>query len=263
MVKTLSGCFAKVDRAKEQIEVLEKETRDILSNNYTILGENRYWEDPKRFVFYVDGPEFPLRISVFVGEIVHNLRSSLDHLVCALALMNSGEYRRSNQFPVCDTYEKFQSSQKRGYLKGVGSEAFKLIQSLQPYYTGDPEKNPLKVLHDLNVMDKHRILIVLVTAIIMGDRLMVSPGDAPASIKMPPARFKYGLHRGSENGCEIQWVEYETDEKNKRFSVENEFSVFLALEKAGAIERPLLIDSLNLLHQSVNKVLIMFKKFDK
>jgi hypothetical protein len=44
----------------------------------------------------------PLRLGVILGDMVHNLRSALDHLVWQAVLRNGGRPNRSHQFPICD-----------------------------------------------------------------------------------------------------------------------------------------------------------------
>src|SRR4051794_7080795 len=42
----------------------------------------------------------PLRFGVMAGNIIYQLRSILDHLVCQLVVANGGEPKSVNQFPV-------------------------------------------------------------------------------------------------------------------------------------------------------------------
>lgn len=53
---------------------------------------------------------------------------------------------------------------RRDTLRGVPPAARVIIESLQPYQVGDQDKarrQPLRVLHDLNNWDKHRLLTVV------------------------------------------------------------------------------------------------------
>jgi hypothetical protein len=46
------------------------------------------------------GTSPPVRWSVVVGEIIHDLRSALDHLVCQLAIANQNSATMGHQFPI-------------------------------------------------------------------------------------------------------------------------------------------------------------------
>lgn len=49
----------------------------------------------------------PLRLGVIVGDLVHNVRSALDHLVWQLVLANAQQPTRATQFPVCSKREQW------------------------------------------------------------------------------------------------------------------------------------------------------------
>ena len=95
--------------------------------------------------------------SVLVGEVLSNLRSSLDYVVWQLAEAPS----RANQFPLCDNPGWFES--KRGaYLATVPPPLCDKIERYQPY--PDREGNrALGLVAALNNADKHRLLLTAAT----------------------------------------------------------------------------------------------------
>ena len=118
------------------------------------------------FRFEVFRP-IPVRISAIAGDIVHNLRSSLDHFVTALVQQREGGDGR-NAFPIYASEEAFiQDVRDRAKKRGPGplhgiavdSEEWAFIERAQPYKRRDrPKAHPLAVLADLSNRDKHRVL---------------------------------------------------------------------------------------------------------
>lgn len=83
----LDSIYAKIDRANEHIRNLNAEINTLIDGDaYRIVSEPE--GDARKSSIRVVGPEPPLRLAVVAGEIVHQLRSSLDHLVCQLAIAN-------------------------------------------------------------------------------------------------------------------------------------------------------------------------------
>jgi hypothetical protein len=108
---------------------------------------------------------------MLTGDAVHNLRSALDHLAWSLAGASAD---RHTEFPIFIDEAKFRDK-GRTKMRGMPSQAKKIIKSLQPYKRphGLPEeKEPLWLLQSLDIEDKHRTLN-LVASGVMG-RLHVS-----------------------------------------------------------------------------------------
>lgn len=97
---------------------------------------------------------------IIIGEIVHDVRSALDHFVYQLVIHSTdrppAEDNRT-QFPIFLDAAKFK---KHGLnmLIGVSKKARDLIEALQPFSTGEHEKSPLWHLNQLSNIDKHRTL---------------------------------------------------------------------------------------------------------
>lgn len=109
-----------------------------------------------------------LELGLDLGDIVHNLRSALDHTVFALMKRHTRRERdakviekheRAAQFPICDTPENFASACRRD-LEGVSERAKTVIERLQPYH--DLKRplfaSPLRMLREFSDVDKHRIV---------------------------------------------------------------------------------------------------------
>jgi hypothetical protein len=131
MSHPLDGCRAKIERAKEHIRNLDADiSRYINEAGHTVTFSDHY--DPSGGAFdrrmVINGPAIPARIMVIVGEIVHQLRSSLDHLVWQLVLANkTAAVTPDLEFPVFWERTKYPTAAKRK-IKGISSGAVDLIE---------------------------------------------------------------------------------------------------------------------------------------
>lgn len=102
-------------------------------------------------------------LSALLGDAVHNIRSSLDHVVYAVACHQApgltDKQKRGLQFPVCGTSPDFQKKVNDGRLRGIKDLA--PFEALQPY-NGGPTWLP--VVTALDNIDKHRRLAILASA---------------------------------------------------------------------------------------------------
>ena len=105
--------------------------------------------------------EPPLQWSVLIGDIAHNLRSSLDGLVWQLVLWNGQQPggMRSLAFPVYRTPESY-AQRGAGTIHGRVRQVHEaLIESLQPFNTeGGATTSTLLMISELNNADKHRLI---------------------------------------------------------------------------------------------------------
>lgn len=104
-------------------------------------------------------PVLPFEALPISGDIIHNLRSALNHLAHQLVLVGTSgtEPSRRVEFPISKdvmTYE----AEKVAKMEGMRLEAVKTIDSLHPYKGGN---DTLWRIHELNNIDKHRTLFTV------------------------------------------------------------------------------------------------------
>jgi hypothetical protein len=160
MAHPLDGSRARVERAGDHLAAL-----DALLERFAKDGGFRLdsEEDPESGELLVKVysnrqppvPPPPLA-SVLVGEALANLRSSLDYVVWQLAQAPS----RSNQFPLCDNRDWFESK-RATYLAAVPPPMCDKIERFQPYPNSG--NGLLGILATLNNADKHRLLLTAAT----------------------------------------------------------------------------------------------------
>lgn len=167
----LSGITLKLQRASSQLDSLKQEIALFLdAGPYepTVHFHTTQLQDKGRALGCVTN--FTIRMlvhkscdpmwSVEVGEIIHNFRSVLDHMVFQLFIFMNETLppeKTRLQFPILLSPSKFRSDGLR-MLKGVGRRATKLIESFQPFSTQEGEASPLWHLNRLSNFDKHRTL---------------------------------------------------------------------------------------------------------
>lgn len=92
-----------------------------------------------------------------VGDVVHNLRSALDHVAYALVKAGPNPPTRQTMFPVTRSAADF-ARVTRTSLSGLSSTALAAVERRQPYHEGCLE---LAAIHGLDVIDKHRELHIM------------------------------------------------------------------------------------------------------
>ncbi len=156
----LDGPRRKVDRARVHIDALDRGVAAFkASDPFSVVFEGHTEDGGNIFRFDVRSQP-PPDLGLLVGDIVANLRASLDHLTWQLALANRGGNRPSKRtaFPIYDTPNTYSTGSK-DKLKHVGHEAREIIERLQPYHRRiRPEAYWLGLLNELANRDKHQVL---------------------------------------------------------------------------------------------------------
>ena len=123
---------------------------------------NAHFDSGSRILTFSVKIDKPVNLmwGVQIGEILHNLRSALDHLIWELVILATGsppDLPTKLQFPIFKTKERFKSRGIPQQLASVPQAAIDLIESEQPFNVGG-DKNPLWHLSELSNCDKHRTL---------------------------------------------------------------------------------------------------------
>ncbi len=159
----LAGVRAKLRRAEEHRLAFDSLFQQYLSTEpYSIAFEFDPETGWHTFRWQVE-QEPPLEdLALIFGDILGNLRTTLDYLVWQLVLSNGTRPGRQSAFPVVKR-EKDWAVQGGAALKGVPDEWAELIEAMQPFQRVDqPELHPLAILEHMNNINKHRFLPVAV-----------------------------------------------------------------------------------------------------
>jgi hypothetical protein len=149
--------LAKIDRARHHLNSIESEVRTFIeSKPYEIRHEVNTDTNEKMVVFHPT-QSIPSTLPYILGDLVHNLRSSLDHAVYELTLRHYGAPVKGSEFPVFDDRGNFRQYAPRK-IRGLRENTRSIIEKLQPYNLrkeGTTE-SVLWWLHQLSIIDKHR-----------------------------------------------------------------------------------------------------------
>lgn len=148
MIGSFQGLHLKLDRAEQELHRLEIEVRAYLRRKpYKVemhIDEERGWYEYALVIREQPPPAWGVAIS----EIVHGLRSALDHAVYELTKSNTGHALDGTGFPIFLDEARFRKSRASGVhqMRGIRPGASALIERAQPYATGN-SKHPLWMLH--------------------------------------------------------------------------------------------------------------------
>ncbi len=153
----LFGTYSKIKRANQHIDDLDQAIRTFKSTNPNKIASKRD-PDTRRLIYYVEEMRvIPVEIPLIVGECVHSLRSALDHLAFQLWVASGSNGNPATVgFPIFDEPAKFHAG-LAGKIKGLSQTGIDAITAIQPYKGGNG--NDLWVIHELNKIDKHRLLL--------------------------------------------------------------------------------------------------------
>lgn len=162
-VDRLAGIDAKLDRAEKLVDHVDgawnawNAERDPWQFGADVNQEKRRYIVMMRML---DPP--PPVLALIASEVVHLVRSSLDHLACYLVESCDGQVTRSTAWPVLASRESWTEKvdqESGGPLSGASSTARAFVEGRQPYNRpGDVKDDPLFVLNELWNIDKHRLL---------------------------------------------------------------------------------------------------------
>ena len=184
---SLQGPRLKLDRAKEHLDDLVLEIKRFYKTNpYDgVIQDNP--ETQQREFRVTQADPLPDSLAVISGDVLHNLRSALDHLAWQLVLANGGEPNSNTAFPVWRSESKFKSS-RPGYAKGVSKAALDILYGLKPYKGGN---DALWRIHQLDIVDKHRLLLTVAmrheSVILDLGSLLNSPNFPSVPVAINPA----------------------------------------------------------------------------
>jgi hypothetical protein len=160
----LEAIDRRIKRAHRHLDTIHDDTRRFIeSTKHEFVFKANPNTDETWVVYWVDGPgQLTFDTSITIGEFLYNLRSALDNLICGLVrTVKPDSSCAGRSFPVCvdpDEYVK----QAHKVLKGVPTNARRIIDNLQPHLRGNgAEHDPLNILNTLCNRDKHRALRVV------------------------------------------------------------------------------------------------------
>ncbi len=207
----LEGCWAKIKRADMHLSFLNERVKSLIVDGgpYKIRAE----PDTKTGEIVIYGEAFGEpdvhEWGAIIGDVVHNLRSALDHLVWQLTLAEGhvpppslkGSAWKDIRFPIYITAYPtngkgilipWATSKEPKSRWGVRTSLRTEFEELQPFNHGqDAPEKPLAILEELWNIDKHRHLHLTYFFVGLNDVTSKSPEFKFRVLqKHPPGPFK-------------------------------------------------------------------------
>lgn len=157
-----------MERAEVHRHALDSDIKTWLgANPYALVADEDVATRHKVFRLQVNVRPDLLGWGIILGDAVHNLRAALDHVVWQLAELKA-QPPDHTEFPIFHSRNKFGATDKHGPTRasglskivGLPVETRHIVERAQPYHRGgEAHLHPLWVLHRLNNLDKHRVVI--------------------------------------------------------------------------------------------------------
>lgn len=196
MAANLDGVSVKLRRAKDLVNELRSLIEPLaLEATRSIVGAPSP-TDPSAVIYRATRvPSIDPIAAAIAGDIVHNLRSALDHLAWQLVLLDGGQPGEETSFPLHES-----ATNKRGNPRvltiepGIRDAAImSAVEAMQPYtearYGHDPLSDGLGIIRRLDNIDKHRLLLTVVHAL---DRDLPAYWGADDGDPKPRIKFNLG-----------------------------------------------------------------------
>lgn len=150
-----AGAVRKVEHAGLHIASFEREAERHFSKRPYDVVQTPHVDTLQPGYYLSERRAFPdQRFALLLGDVLHNLRSALDHLAHACAVAN-GEAGKHSQFPILLKETGLEAKLTKD-LTTAGPMAIEIVRSFAPTPSGNPI---LAALHELNIMDKHRLIL--------------------------------------------------------------------------------------------------------
>ena len=157
-IAPFEGPKLKVDNARRHLATLKRQVAEYWSGEPVKIVVEEASHNPGGPMVYWRAhvnPLPPVELSCIFGDAIHNLRSSLDLLAGDL-VRREGKSDNGVYFPFAHSKEKMREQIKRSRFNRAGKTNVERIKALRPWRDGALS---LRALHDLDIQDKHRMIV--------------------------------------------------------------------------------------------------------
>jgi len=147
----------KIRRAGHHVRELKAALETYCKSSFCRIGVDAATKDGAPAVRMERTRELPGEIPLMLGDAIHNLRSSLDLMACALVRSGGRQPTRFTRFPIELSREKFVATLDGGAIKAARPDlADFLVDTIRPYKGGD---DALSNLNDLDLDERHKLIV--------------------------------------------------------------------------------------------------------
>jgi hypothetical protein len=233
-ISDLNGVVAKLRRAKKHLYEFEQSVAEYLVTE--TFGPSRQFENHIPEKSGRPGITWRARLgsppsealATQAGDVLHNLRSALDHMAWATVSRYRGTPEiPATRFPMVEERLTKDDKVKKVTIAGsIPDDVSDFLDSLQPYHrVDDPTLHSLAMLSHLSNVDKHRTLNLL--AVDFGRVTIQFFGERQRVGWSRPEPFR--------DGALIFWVLEEHPDFDRNEEAEVRYSPQLAFRDAGRI----------------------------
>ena len=161
MARSFESARLKIERANKHIQDLHQSMQAI-THKQSYIPAIQHNSETGEYQLKITGAQVVVDWSLALGDVVHNLRTALDHVVWELvATITKQTPSKWVRFPFQKTRPELVGTINRGEIKSIGTDLIDLIvDEIKPYDGGN---DPLVALHRMDIMDKHHSLISVIS----------------------------------------------------------------------------------------------------
>jgi hypothetical protein len=150
----------KIERAKKHFSDFKEQAEAFREAYIHVIGAKENPQTGQALEYFPRLlPVARFEMLAIAGDVIHNLRSALDHLAQQLVEVGSpgAKPSRHTGFPIFGSANEYQGGKARK-VEGMRKDAIELIDHVKPYKGGN---DLIWRLHSANNVDKHRFLVTV------------------------------------------------------------------------------------------------------
>jgi hypothetical protein len=237
------GSKLKVERANKHVGELQAGLDAFLKTNFYRLGIDKNLNDGTNVLTFELIGTLPSDVPLIIGDAIHNLHTALDLMIWEIE-SRIGNPDRSTKFPFYQTRSELVGAIETGNLKAAPEICHVIIDDIKPYRGGN---DLLYGLHDLDITDKHKLLIPIVSIV----ELRGASGEDDCGGRFKDLNF-FITQRGRINAI--------SSTKNLKITNYGQPSFEICFDKGEVFEDKPVIPTLHQLWQLVSGILEKFER---
>lgn len=149
-LRDFAADISAVERRTVVIRKRDNERRESAASGINVSFSQGFPNHDSFLDTVVCSPDVPAG----VGDIAHNLRTALDHLMCHMLVVAGSAVTNRDGFPISESLARYES-RRNGLVNRIRPKAIEALDLLKPYKGGNLD---LWRIHELDRIDKHRAL---------------------------------------------------------------------------------------------------------
>ena len=176
-ISRFRGPLLKIERAGHHMSELDRIFHQFVeeggAHDLLDIAES----DDYSMIFPTIKKPFPDHVATVVGDALHNLRAALDHIYVILVELNGEVAGKYTKFPIGEVgYVRSRLTEKNPNPSAIVMDC--IFNEIRPFDFPEGD-GVISGLHDLDIADKHVILIPVVGAVNIVDMTLRRPDGGP------------------------------------------------------------------------------------